>query len=58
MKFEYFFNLNVGRYIDTRFNNIAIMNKVKIISPLTGRNGFYQYVALTADTDKIIKYYQ
>jgi len=58
VQFEDFFSRNVGQYIDIRFNNFAIMDKVKIISPLTLENGFAQYVVLRTNTDKIIKYYQ
>lgn len=58
MQLEDFFSRNVGKYIDIRFNNIAIMDKIKIVSPLTGRNGFAQYVTLRANTDEIIKYYK
>jgi len=54
MQFEDFFSRNVGEYIDVHFNHVAIMDKTKIVSPLTGRNGFSQYVVLRANTDKII----
>ncbi|WP_300000132.1 hypothetical protein [uncultured Cedecea sp.] len=58
MQFEDFFRRNVGKYVDIRFNDVAIMNKTKIITPLTFENGFSQYVVLRANTDKIIKYYK
>lgn len=58
MQFEDFFRHNVGEYIDIRFNNDAIMDKVKIVSPLTLENDFAQHETLRANTDKIIKYHQ
>lgn len=58
MQFEDFFSRNVGEYVDVHFNHVAIMDKTKIVSPLSATNGFSQYVVLRANTDKIIKYYK
>lgn len=58
MQFEDFFSRNVGKYVEARFNDVAIMDKTKIVSPLSATNGFSQYVVLRANTDKIIKYYK
>lgn len=58
MQFEDFFSRNVGKYVEARFNDVAIMDKTKIVSPLSATNVFSQYVVLRANTDKIIKYYK
>ena len=56
--FAHFFRRHVGEDVDVRFHNVTVADKMKIVSPLTFTQGFYQQVTDPTAVDKILKYYK
>lgn len=56
--FAHFFRRHVGEDVDVRFHNVTVADKLKIVSPLTFTQGFYQQVTDPTAVGNILKYYK